>query len=84
MITEVGWPSVDGGAVHPWDYTADGAVDVEEQRRAYRAFARAWGGTALAGVFFWEWSGAGGAADRGYTPRDKPAECVLANWFDAP
>jgi Glycoside Hydrolase Family 113 len=84
VITEVGWPSVDGGAVHPWDYTGDGAVDLEEQRRAYRAFARAWGGRGLAGVFLWEWSGPGGARDRGYTPRDKPAECVLADWFDSP
>ncbi len=83
VITEIGWPSVDGGAVHPWDYTASGDVDLEEQRRAYRAFARAWGRSSLAGVFFWEWSGAGGAHDRGYTPRDKPAECVLASWFGA-
>lgn len=81
VMTEIGWASVDGGAVHPWDYTADGAVDVEEQRRAFRAFARAWGGAALGGVFVWEWSGEGGVTDKGYTPRGKPAECVLASWF---
>ena len=68
--------------MHPWDYTAAGDVDLEEQRRAYRAFARAWGATALAGVYFWEWSGAGGAGrPEGYTPRDKPAECVVDAWF---
>jgi hypothetical protein len=81
VITEIGWPSVDGGVVHPWDYTADGAVDLEEQRRAFRAFARAWGDGALGGAYVWEWSGPGGAQDRGYTPRDKPAECVLASWY---
>ena len=83
VVTEVGYPSRDGGAVHPWDYTAGGAIDLEEQRRAYRAFARAWGGTALAGVWFWEWSGPGGPTDGGYTPHGKPAECVLARWFGA-
>jgi hypothetical protein len=81
VLTEIGYPSIDGGAGAPWDYTADGAVDVEEQRRAYRALADAWGGTALAGVFAWEYSGDGGAKDRSYSPRGKPAECELAAWY---
>lgn len=80
-LTEVGYPSVDGGAVWPWDYTRAGAVDVEEQRRGFEALARAWSGRALAGLFVWEWSGEGGARDRGYTPRGKPAACELAAWF---
>jgi len=80
-LTEVGYPSVDGGAVWPWDYTRGGAVDVEEQRRGFAALARAWAGRELAGLFVWEWSGAGGATDRGYTPRGKPAACELRVWF---
>ena len=80
-LTEVGYPSVDGGAVWPWDYTRRAAVDVEEQRRAFAALARSWAGHALAGLFVWEWSGAGGPADRGYTPRGKPAACELGAWF---
>lgn len=82
-LTEVGYPSVDGGAVHPWDYTGSGRVDLEEQRRAFAALAATWAGRALDGLFVWEWSGAGGARDRGYTPRDKPAACELAAWFAA-
>jgi hypothetical protein len=81
ILTEVGYPSVDGGAGRPWDYTATGKVDVEEQRRAYRALADAWGGSALAGVFAWEWSADGGERDRGYSPRGKPAACELASWY---
>ena len=80
-LTEVGYPSVDGGAVWPWDYTRGGAVDVEEQRRGFAALARAWAGRALDGLFVWEWSGAGGVGDRGYTPRGKPAACELGAWF---
>jgi hypothetical protein len=80
-ITEVGYPSVDGGAGAPWDYTRDAPVDLEEQRRAVLALARAWGDQPLEGLFIWEWSGDGGASDRGYTLRGKPAECELRAWF---
>lgn len=82
VITEIGYPSRDGGAARPWDYTSGAAIDLEEQRRAYAAFARAWGGDArLAGVFFWNWSRPGGPGDGDYTPRGKPAEQVLRAWF---
>ena len=80
VLTEVGYPSVDGGAVSPWDYTRRAAVDLEEQRRAFAALAAAWHDTALAGAYVWEW-GDGGAEDRGYAPRGKPAECVLRAWW---
>lgn len=81
-ITEIGYVSVDGATARPWDYQLRGPVDLEEQRRAYQAFVEAWRGVdALGGVFFWIWDGAGGARDRGYTPRGKPAERVLRRWF---
>jgi len=75
VLTEVGYPSVDGGAVQPWDYARSGTADVEEQRRAFAALARAWDGAALAGVFVWEWTHAG------YTPRDKPAAATIRCWY---
>lgn len=37
VLFEVGYPSVDGGAVRPWDYLSGGVVDLEEQRAAYEA-----------------------------------------------
>lgn len=84
-ITEIGYPSMDGGAARPWDYTRDARVDLEEQRRALVAFAAAWSDQpALAGFFLWEWSSDGGPTDRGYTPRGKPAACVVRAWFAAP
>ncbi len=81
-ITEVGYTSVDGTAMRPWDYLLEGRTDHEEQRRAYAAFIRAWNGTRdLGGVFFWNWYGRGGSADRGYTPKGKPAGKALKAWY---
>lgn len=85
VITEVGYTSQDGAAIHPWDYTSRAPVDLEEQRRCYAAFALAWGGVGeLAGVFFWNWFGAGGATDASYTPRGKPAAGVVSGWYAQP
>lgn len=84
VFTEIGYPSIDGGARQPWNYTAVGAVDHEEQRRAYAAFRAAWEGhPALGGVFFWNWFGLGGPTCGDYTPRLKPAAAVIRSWFAA-
>lgn len=85
LITEVGYPSLDGGARQPWNYTLGTDPDPEEQRRAYAAFCAAWEGVPdLAGVFFWIWAGEGGPRDTSYTPRGKPAADVLRRWFRPP
>lgn len=82
IITEIGYTSQDGAAVHPWDYTLRSPVDLEEQRRCYAGFIAAWKDEPrLHGVFFWQWYGAGGAEDTSYTPRGKPAEKVLKSWY---
>ncbi|MCG3126132.1 MAG: hypothetical protein CHACPFDD_00962 [Phycisphaerae bacterium] len=88
VLTEVGWCSQSGAATAPWNYyqnmkaTPEGH---EEQRRLYEGFARVWDGTpGLAGVIWWEWTASpGGIADFGYTPKAKPAERVLRDWFAA-
>lgn len=82
LFTEVGYPSLDGGAVNPWDYTQETPVDLEEQRLAYLAFTKVWSGVKeLSGVVFWDWYGKGGPKDKSYTPRHKPASDVIKNWF---
>lgn len=82
VITEVGYTSQDGAAIHPWDYTSRAAIDLEEQRRCYAGFVEAWAGVPeLHGVFFWNWFGAGGKTDGSYTPRGKPAEGVVRGWY---
>ncbi len=81
-LTEVGYASRDGAAARPWDYGADGAVDLEEQRRCFAALIGTWDGVPeLGGLFVWNWWGEGGPRDRDYTPRGKPAEALLRQWF---
>jgi len=82
VFTELGYASQRGCSVHPWDYTNDALPDQDEQRRCYEAFLDTWARTdELEGVFFYEWWGQGGEDDRGYTPRDKPAESVIRRFF---
>ena len=85
VFLEVGYPSLDGGAKYPWDYTAKTRADLEEQAMAYRAFSRCWRGRPeLLGVFFYEWWGEGGLGDKKYTPRNKPAMDIIRGFFREP
>ncbi len=85
LFTELGYPSIDGAARSPWDYTGDRPVDTEEQRRCFEAFYATWEAEpALAGVFFWNWFGPGGLDDRWYTLKGKPAEAVVRRWYSRP
>lgn len=85
LITEVGYPSVDGAAVAPWNYLAKTPIDLAEQEHCYRAFIQAWTGVPeLEGVYWWVWYGPGGATDNSYTPRGKPALNALKNWYLPP
>lgn len=81
IFTEVGYPSVRGGAARPYDFGGEGPADVEAQARAFRAFIEAWSGQPIEGACVWLWTGRGGPADRGYMPRGKPAEALLRAWF---
>lgn len=82
ILTEVGYPSVDGAAKAPWNYFAQSEADPGEQAQCYKAFIDAWNNTPeLEGVFWWVWFGTGGPQDKNYTPRGKPAEQWLRAWY---
>ncbi len=85
VFSEIGYPSLDGGAAWPWNDQRSAPVDLDEQRMAYGAFVTAWAGTPeLAGVYWWNWFGFGGPADGSYTPRSKPAAELLRAWYAQP
>lgn len=87
MFLEIGWFSQKNVAWEPWDYTQeDQPIDLDLQRKLYEGFFTAWwGDPRLGGFSVWEWPpDAGGREDRGYTPKGKPAEAVLREWFARP
>jgi hypothetical protein len=85
ILTEIGYRSIDGAAMHPWDWQIEGAVDLKEQEDCYRAaFESVYNEPWFAGIFWWSWSPdpfEGGPDDAGYSPHGKPAEDVLRTWF---
>jgi hypothetical protein len=84
VLTEVGYLSQRGAAAWPWNEGAREPVDLDEQRRCYRAFVETWldaPADLLGGVYFWNWYGWGGETSGGYTPRGKPAALELRRFF---
>ncbi len=85
IFTEVGWCSQEGCAVEAWNYYRQDvatSAGMAEQLRCYEAFCRTWADTpGVGGVIWWEWTPRSGTADFGYTPKGKPAERILREWF---
>lgn len=90
IFTEIGYRSIAGAAARPWEYRSSGPSDLELQGRCYEAIFRTfWDVSWFRGVYWWKWmSGAPGgeaAFDRDpYSPRNKPAEAVLQEWYAKP
>ncbi len=85
LLTEIGYRSIDGANMRPWDWETPGAVDLIEQAQCYLAVIRAFGEKSwFEGIYWWNWEpdpSRGGAADKGYTPHGKLAETVLVKWY---
>jgi hypothetical protein len=82
VFTEIGYPSQDGSNMTPWDYTTSNPVDLNEQFLCYKAFREVWQGEdGFSGVYFWNWYEPGGLTDKTYSPRGKPAEQIIKEWF---
>jgi hypothetical protein len=83
IITEIGYPSVDGANRTPWNYFAKTPIDLKEQELCYKSFVETWNNppSFMHAVYFYNWWGAGGSLDRDYTPRGKPAAEVLQRWY---
>lgn len=82
IITEVGFRSVRGCAVAPYDWQVEGIMDEESQAFAYRTILatlqrKSW----LNGIFFWQWDPILIEDSLGYTPYNKLAEDVLREFW---
>ncbi len=88
LFTEVGWCSQQGCSSQPWNYYLRDEASPEgldEQAANYEAFIRTWSDVPeVGGVIWWEWTPAeGGPDDHHYTPKGKPAEQRLRDFFRA-
>lgn len=87
IFTEVGFKSITGTSVRPWEWPRriEPAVNVEEQSRCYRAVLETFGDRPwFYGLYWWKWYrdlDPGGIRDGDFTPRRKPAEQVLSEWY---
>lgn len=86
IFTEVGWCSQEGAAKEGWNYYANqkpSKAGRTEQTNLYRSFLRTWASEpTVGGIIWWEWNTSeGGNTDYNYTPRNKPAEKILREWF---
>jgi glycosyl hydrolase family 113 len=90
LITGIGFPSATGAWRDPSQ--ALGGLDLEAQARFYQVLAAAMRRAQkerapIAGLYVWSWCtdpDAGGGADRGFSPQNKPAESTLATLFARP
>ncbi len=87
LMLEAGWCSLSNAAHEPWDYTQEDLdADPDLQRKLYEGYFRSWwGNPQMGGFMMWEWPPSeGGPKDKGYTPKNKPAERVLKDWLAKP
>ncbi|MBT7858983.1 MAG: hypothetical protein HN712_01675 [Gemmatimonadetes bacterium] len=90
LLTEIGYRSVRGSTVRPWEWPRrdDRAIDLHLQERAYQAVLKAfWPRDWFYGLYWWKWHSdmsRGGARNNGFSPRGKPAEDVISDWYSRP
>jgi hypothetical protein len=84
FITEVGYVSREGVTKNPgsWEYSA--SYNGKVQADCYKALlSQAGRFKKITGIFWWQWElgGVGGEGNIDYTPRGKPAEQVLKEYW---
>lgn len=89
VFTEVGYCSADGTTRTPWEEIADGGgVNLKLQADCYRAlFETFWDKEWFYGVYWWRWGTDvrfGGPNNKGFSPQNKPARQVIADWYKKP
>jgi hypothetical protein len=88
LFTEIGYRSIQGTNENPGDYVTVSPVDLQEQANCYNAtFQEFYNKNWFYGFYWWNWEtnpSAGGNADTGYTPQNKPVQAILTRWYSEP
>lgn len=81
VFTEIGYRSVDGAAMHPWDWSMAGNYNAQEQVNAITALEQFWGkNTWFAGMQYWSWNtnpNCCGVGNTSYEVQNKPGYAAL-------
>lgn len=85
IFTEIGYRSLTGAHVQPWDSWSGGNYDPQEQVNDYQALFEFWNkDPAMQGLDLWWWStnpNYGGAGNTDFTPQNKPAQDTIKQWW---
>jgi len=86
LFTEVGWHNLQNTIAEPWNYVAEGPIDLTEQEKAYKSFVDTWKdvpNSKFMGALIWEWRpGCKGATEHGvYSLQGTPALDVVKKWM---
>jgi len=91
LFTELGYKSTPDSAIEPWlwpsyDTNLVHPISNETQANCYEAFFKVvWHKRWFAGMHIWQWHTQGrrrrSAQKHGFTPKDKPAEDIIAKGF---
>lgn len=88
IFPEVGYKSSTGTTDQPWLAMPGKEVDLELQRDCYLALLEIfWNKPWFYGIYWWYWGThpkMGGKFDRGFTPKNKPAQDVIKDWYYKP
>ncbi len=89
LFTEIGYKSVEGSTIKPWEWNGEGKTSQKEQANALRATHKSFTGSQyLAGIFIWKYftdmqSYEKPNVEKGFTPYKKLGEKVLTDWFNS-
>jgi hypothetical protein len=92
MFTETGWHNLDNTLKEPWNYVAEGKIDLNEQLLAFQGFIQAWKDlprSQFMGAFIWEWEPHsnvtfGNPAKGSYCIKGTPSLETVQKWFALP
>ena len=86
VLTEYGYRSIQGCAIHPWDYDKNESSNERAQVNALEALYQViWGHNQFTGGFLWKWhldhSSAGGSMNTMFTVQNKMAEKTVMKYY---
>ncbi|MBD3421804.1 MAG: hypothetical protein GF398_16950 [Chitinivibrionales bacterium] len=85
ILTEVGYCSKQGSSINPGNWHAGTDISPQHQAHAYEALLmQAARFDRIKGIYWWQWelNGVGGMDNIDYTPKNKPAEDILRNYWN--